>query len=333
MIALRGIEIPSLPISGLHKVRDLDAFDGPLLSHFRHHSGDDYLYYWCDCDDSTNRWMVLRVTESNILRLVNRVVPLDFVIPSGAKDDFVYFIDQDSHGRAARVFLVLKENVPPEYTPQGGSRLPTRNVGEDGSYSILVEGSLSLDELFELPTKYSQAYSLQYTLAALKPDRFEGFPWRGGFSSMHFYRDIAKKLPAEAKPALDAVQIASPGFIRFIMDRRTAKMVTEAVGRFLDAKSASNLAYDRLRLYIRDEKLNDLREKNRDFRSADWTRHDAKLVELTRSLIEAIQIVGGEILLNAARAPFEAAKITMSYAHRLKELAHFAAAGKIIFPE
>ncbi|HVA51350.1 MAG TPA: hypothetical protein VNH11_33725 [Pirellulales bacterium] len=333
MIALRGIEIPSLPISGLHKVRDLDAFDGPLLSHFRHPSGDDYLYYWCDCNDSANRWMVLRVTERNILRLANRVVPLDYVIPTGAKDDFVYFVDLDGNGRAARVLLVIKENVPADYTPQGGARLPSRVLGDDGSYTILVEGPLSLDELFELPTKYSQAYSLQYTLATLRPDGFEAFPWRGGFSSMHFYRDIAKKLPAEAKPALDAVQIASPGFIRFVMDRRTASLVTEAVGRFLDAKSAANLAYDRLRLYIRAEKLNDLREKNKDLRSHEWAEHDAKLIDFTRSLIEAMQVIGGEILSSAAEAPFESAKITMSYAHRLRELAHFANAGQIIFPE
>jgi hypothetical protein len=187
--------------------------------------------------------------------------------------------------------------------------------------------------VFELPTKYSQAYNLQYTLATLMPDAFEGFPWRGGFSSMHFYRDIAKKLPAEARPALDAVQIASPGFIRFVMERRTARLVTDAVGRFRDAKSMANLAYDRLRLYIRDEKLNDLREKITDLRSPEWADHDAKLSDLTRSLIEAMQIAGGEVLITASRAPFESAKITMSYAHRLKDLARFAGEGKIIFPE
>lgn len=125
MITLRGIEIPSLPISGLRKVRDLDAFDGPLLSHFRHPSGDDYLYYWCDCDEAANRWMVLRVTESNILRLANRVVPLDYVIPAGARDDFVYFVDEDGSGRPAQVFLVLKKDLPREYTPESGARLPS----------------------------------------------------------------------------------------------------------------------------------------------------------------------------------------------------------------
>ena len=277
--------------------------------------------------------MVLRVTESNVLRLANRVVPLDYVIPSAAKDDFVYMVDVDGTGRTARAMLVPKENVPADYTPQSGARLPTRVAAEDGSYTLLVEGPLSLDELFELPTKYSQAYSLQYTLATLQPDGFEAFPWRGGFSSMHFYRDIAKKLPAEAKPALDAVQIASPGFIRFFMDRRTARLVTEAVSRFLSSKSAASLAYDRLRMYIRDQKLNDLREKNRVFRSPDWSTHDARLSELTRSLIDAMQVMGGEILLKAAEAPFESAKITMSYAHRLKDLARFANEGQIIFPE
>jgi hypothetical protein len=75
--------LTALPMGGLRHVRDLIYFDGPLLSHFKHPKGDDYLYYWCDCDEQANRWMVLRVTETSILWLTSGRWTLDTVIPNG----------------------------------------------------------------------------------------------------------------------------------------------------------------------------------------------------------------------------------------------------------
>ena len=332
MISIKGVDLRSLPISGLQKVRELESFDGPLLTHFRHPSGEDYLYYWCDCDAAVNRWMVMRVGENSILRLINRLVPLDFVIPAGAKDDFVYFVDLDGMGRTIQVTLTLKNAVPDEYLPQPGAYPRMRIAGDERAYSILVEGALSLDELFDLPTKFSQAYSLQYTIATLRPESFNSFPWRGGFSSMHFYRGIAKKMPAEARADLDAVQLASPGFIRFVMERKPAELVVDGIKHFLDRESESQAAYDRLRIYVRDHKLNDLREKNANFESQPWKEHEESLARLSKELIEAMELQGGEVLLQATEGPFESAKIAMSYAQRLKELARAAADGTIVFP-
>src|SRR5437016_5084392 len=95
MKPLNGTPIQHLPVRRLELVRDLIVHDGPLLSHLRHPSGDHYLRYWVDCDSTVNRWMLLRVSETNILRLVNRIIPLDHVIPRRCLDDFVYFIDSN----------------------------------------------------------------------------------------------------------------------------------------------------------------------------------------------------------------------------------------------
>jgi hypothetical protein len=123
MITLEGTELASLPIAGLRKVGDIDAFDGPLICHFRDTGNDDYLYYWCDCDAAANRWMVLRVGESELLRLANGVAPLHDVIPAAAKDDFVYFVEIDGNNKAARVLQVPKGNVPADYMPETGTAL------------------------------------------------------------------------------------------------------------------------------------------------------------------------------------------------------------------
>ena len=123
MEPVEGAILRSLPVSGLEHVRDLDDFEGPLLSQYAHPSGDQYLFYWCDCDDTVNRWMVLRVSEASILRLIHRVVPLDYVIPKSCRDDFVYLIDTDSAGVTTSVNLTGLSAIPPAYTPQPGAFL------------------------------------------------------------------------------------------------------------------------------------------------------------------------------------------------------------------
>jgi hypothetical protein len=123
MEAVNGTKLPSLPVSGLKRVRDLVYFDGPLLTQFEHPNGDDYLYYWCDCDSSANRWMVLRVSEANILRLIGRFVPLDFVITKGCMDDFVYLTDIALDGTPVSTMLVRIEQIPLGYQPEDGAYL------------------------------------------------------------------------------------------------------------------------------------------------------------------------------------------------------------------
>ena len=122
MKEIGGFTIPGLPITGLKHVRDLLYHEGPLLSQYAHPNGDTYLHYWCDCDEMQNRWMVLRVNEAMVLRLVNHFLPLDQVVPQACRDDFVYFVDTD--GRETRsVKMVAMADIPPDYLPQPGAYL------------------------------------------------------------------------------------------------------------------------------------------------------------------------------------------------------------------
>ncbi len=98
MRKLDGTRLRALPVSGLKHVRDLDYLNGPLLSQYAHPSGDAYLYYWCDCDNKVIRWMGLRVSEANILGLVNTFVPLASVrfVPDFTNPEESAFINSSS---------------------------------------------------------------------------------------------------------------------------------------------------------------------------------------------------------------------------------------------
>jgi hypothetical protein len=332
MISLPGQHLKGLPITGLLKVRDLEYFEGPLLSHFRHERGDHYLYCWCDCDEKANRWMVLRVSETSIIRLVNRFVPLDQVVPKACQDDFVYFVELDSAGSVAETVLCLNEQIPEVYLPEPGVYLDSEIAKDDRSYAVLIEGTLTTEQLSEIPTGYAQAYAFLHTVLVLKPESFVGYPWRGGFSAMHFFRMLLNRLPWEHRPSVMSLQYASPGFIRFTVSRPTANMVAACVEQFTDAQSSAKDACSRLRSYIYENKLNDLRDAIPDSHTTEWEPYNPELMSRTRALLDAIHIDQPDAFYKAVPSPFETAKIVLAFTNRLRELSTLVKDGLIRFP-
>jgi hypothetical protein len=121
MLHLNGTKVPASTINDIGWVRDLIHFDGPLLSEFRHRlTGAIFLYYWCDCDALANRWMVCRISEASLQRLVLRIVSLDQIIPQGGEDVFVYFVDMNERGEPLSVVTVPINEIPVQYTPATG---------------------------------------------------------------------------------------------------------------------------------------------------------------------------------------------------------------------
>lgn len=57
------------PIDCPKHVEDLIEYEGPLLSHFTDKDNIDWLYYWTDCDATTNRWLVTTVDHAMLTAL------------------------------------------------------------------------------------------------------------------------------------------------------------------------------------------------------------------------------------------------------------------------
>lgn len=329
MIELDGVDLPSLPISGLKHVRDLVYFDGPLLSQYAHSNGDDYLHYWCDCDNDANRWMVLRVSEASVLRLVNRLVPLDYVIPKECKDDFVYFFDQGPDGEIKEVKLVAASKIPEEYVPEPGAYLegiePRR---DERSYSVLVEGGWSVRALGDFPKLFAKVYSILYVLNVLRLSRLEDYPWRGGFSYMHFFNWTAEQIPSEDRPRVSAMQYASPGFMRFSLHGQTANQVTRCVVEYKNDNELA-VAYQELSHYIRNHKLNDIQSSD----DPKWLEHGDYLKRSVLTLLKGFSVIDAGAFLRTSTRPFETAKIAMAIYRYVKELAEFDKDGLVKFPK
>lgn len=328
METLLGTRLPQLPVSGLRRIQDLEYFEGPLLSHFVHPHGEHYLYYWCDCNGPTNRWMVLRVSEASILRLVNGFLPLDLIIPSACRDDFVYFVDVLPEGGSTTT-LVSLSSIPECYRPEPGSYLKlSRPSRMDDSLAIVVEGEWSVEALGDFPNTFRKVYSLLYHLNVLHTPTFEHFPWRGGFSSMHFFNNAGRSIPTEHRPKVSAIEYASPGFMRFSLHAETAEEVLQCIWDYQSKNADVAATFATLFAYIRDKKLNDVHFGAEEV----WAEHAQFLRENAIELMDCFSKIEGTRFVSACPRPFEAAKIAMAFYRFVRELAGFEKEGLVRFP-
>lgn len=329
MNTLKGIPWQFSHFSGLEKVRDLMYFDGPLLTHFQNRHGEDFLFYWVDCNATLNRWMVVRLDEASILRLVNRVVPIDFVIPKLCRDEFVVFIDTaDNHATRAST-LVAIQDIPQEYLPSEGAYLPEiPSLPSERSYSVLVEGGWSVKEWGEFPHVFTKVYSLLYGLDVLHLPRLKTYPWRGGFSAMHFFDRAAKRIPSEDRPSVSAIQYASPGFMRFDLHGPTADQVGVCIANYKSNNHSLAAAFAELTTYIREHRLND--EVSLD--DSKWQSHAAALTKGALAVLGGFDVIEEKAFVKACARPFEAAKIAMAFYRYIRILAEFEKRRLVIFP-
>lgn len=141
MRRIDGYEI-EYDFSRFKKIADLIYLDGPLLSHYVSPNGDDYLFYWVDCDDRDNRWLVLRVSLSGLQKYVGRELSLRQLIET-PNDGYLYLVDIDNNIRYHDVKLVQPSSIPEVYLPEVDSYyafepIPAEDANELMTYELTI---------------------------------------------------------------------------------------------------------------------------------------------------------------------------------------------------
>ena len=98
------------------KLGDLLYHEGPLLSLFRKSQDSEayYLYKWCDCDDSANRWLVVQLTIAELSRFFNQKITLRTLFLTNPK---LYLVDIGDSTSPPKVRSCFTKNLPEEYLP------------------------------------------------------------------------------------------------------------------------------------------------------------------------------------------------------------------------
>lgn len=311
--------IKRLPVKLKH-VRDLEAFEGPLLSEFKSSKGDTFVYYWCDNDAETNRWLVIRTPKSQLLRyLVRRTDLLDLV--DNCPDQTAYVVDIDSSFAHKTVWFANVEDIPADYKPSAGAKFDLDSqVHANGKQfqDVALDEHAGLEKVSEYPRKYLQAYGF---LSAFGPSGdAKNLKIHLNLTSGFVFGTLFKQVQANAAPAkrahLTEVAYASPGYLRFTVEPTIAAAVRESIAAYIKNTTRVRELIKTLTSWSNESKA-----------TKDVT--ETKAAGLVRSLGTSLRFNGGDLVQRSASVRI-AAKAAVSYARRVKFLAEDEADGSAL---
>lgn len=216
---------------------DLQYFEGPILSLFKGNHRQDLFYYWCDSTNDINRWMLIRASRHDISSYLSSTKSLFAIIEDREN---VHFIDTSADGDITGSWVVATNALPEKYLPGEESFFDPKLAPKDCSLSepkpfeINIDNRWYLNEFGIFERKYSQLYSFLYPLINSKTNSneeklfniYNNFPWKGGFSSVHFFEALRKIIPSFHELQIQEIQYASPGYIQLSLDTLVANKLT-----------------------------------------------------------------------------------------------------------
>ena len=290
-----GTTLPRFPHQDFQRVRDLVYFDGPLVSEFSSH-GRRFIASWVDCDATANRWLVARVDENLLLRYLYRKLPLRSVIAEGI-DSSVLVVDWDGHGQLVRVAIEEVSELPPAYLPSTDSFFDPElsAIATDAqSFGVLLDGEWDLSDITSFPRLFGDLYTFQY-LVGQGPGQIRGSDTlrfaeiNGGWVVRHLFDVMQNQLPSEHRPAVDAVQKNSPGFMRLRVNPQAATAALDAFHKF-------RLNYNEI-IRLRDALRTEINVIQRERAEDDFGPDDTipmldtqRLKEALEQLVDALEI-------------------------------------------
>ncbi|RQW69056.1 hypothetical protein EBB56_18585 [Halomonas sp. YLB-10] len=332
MIKLTGEKVPKGNLN--HRwVEDILYFDGPILSILKGSTTQDYFYYWCDADDRHNRWMILPVSREQIIEYKSSKITLLDICKNKKS---VTFVDINEELNPKKGIDVSLDSVPDDYLPPEESYFDIDLCPSDGFlvepelYDLKLDGDWYLEELVNLPKTYDQLYSFVYTLKNLIRDSvssnaeriFSNYPWKGGFSTVNFYRDLNAVIPSFHEPKVDSIQYASPGQIRLELLRSVSSSVEELVNTCFKNREALTAHNKGVAGFLRDKEFSKvdgsdagivISKQDREFLSKGVSEF-CRLMDISACEKDILRLSGNELV---------AVKIVMSVYRRVKRLFDF----------
>ncbi|NDC41150.1 MAG: hypothetical protein EBZ77_06300 [Chitinophagia bacterium] len=110
-----GTRLKKLPVA-LLDVGDIIYYEGPMLSYCIDNTGNHYLMKWSEMDDHFNRWMLIQLTRTNLVKYLNGKLTLLSLIRKNEMGA-VWLIDIDSDANYKGIYVVNEKNIPEGYLP------------------------------------------------------------------------------------------------------------------------------------------------------------------------------------------------------------------------
>lgn len=126
-----GFKLPIFPFTGKpKKIRDLIYYDGPLMTYFHYGEGTQrisLIFYWVDCDEKYNRWLVLLPVHKVLEEFLERKTSFFNLLAYSV----LFMVDIDNDLKFHNVTYLVKDNLPKCYLPYNDWTLNYDNIDLD----------------------------------------------------------------------------------------------------------------------------------------------------------------------------------------------------------
>jgi hypothetical protein len=102
--------LPPFPHS-IIAMREIQYFEGPLLTEFEDMSGAFFLRYWCDRSEAGDRWLLFKTRKDLIEQYESGAISLRRLMDNSCKGKNLYLLENGT------MWLVAYNRLPADYRP------------------------------------------------------------------------------------------------------------------------------------------------------------------------------------------------------------------------
>ena len=212
-----------------------------------------------------------------------------------------------------------------------------------GDAYLKLDYQWDMEEFAMLSKLYIQCYSLVFSLSDFpidvnNKDYFEWFkgsyakyPWRGGYSTVNFYRSLYYKIPYDKRPMIQEIRYASPGHIKLKEAVLVAGMIATIVASVTMSIDNIHNTYNKIQYGMSQRKLTKLEV---DIKELELKQEQMKFIrESKKQLIDELEVptlMQKELARRSDGNELMELKILMSFYRRIEPLSFLQGSGQLL---
>jgi len=221
---------------------------------------------------------------------------------------------------------------------------PKTVFSEPESYFIKLDRRWKLDELSDFSKNFEQSYYAAFALEALQKDGSLGYdtqgrllsqmaryPWKGGFSTIHFYYGVKRIVGRKRQPEIRRIKYSSPGFIELSSIQEIAFNLGAVVASVCGSITLINGTYNRIYKGLRERQLNEISVEKAHLELAKEQREF--LVQSIEEMGKHLSLDDQARLIEASGNEFRALKILLSMYRRIRIISRYQDDRKVLLPK
>lgn len=215
--------------------RDIEEFDGPILSQCRSESGAVCIEKWCERGDGYDRTLVVRSDFRSIAEYMAGRIGLRTLLTRPS--DGVGTLRDSGRGLPDRAWLVSLDSLPASYIPASEVRHDSslRPDWASSPQSFIFDSGWDAAQIAKMEKLYLEAYAIALFSSSQYSDGFPssilGYKYDSGFTYAQAFRQLRQSVPLQHAARTVSVQAASPGILSIEAPAITAARLTEAIAR------------------------------------------------------------------------------------------------------